>query len=258
MAVASRREDLVYLHGHDRSSGGPAGFETVLRARSEVCKETEIEAWRRRPGKLNGRVRRRRRSLNLPNRWEPQTAVRSARGGRPSTGWCASEPDGANGWINAMNESPDPAAQKWVNTDAGRTIIGASIVGVFMIITAAAVLIGGQANQSQSGPSTGSQTATPTNPTPAPATPPVPPSAPAPSGTTAAPAPPAPPPDAPSAPTHTYQPTYAPTTAPSSAAPSSAAPTTASSSAAPTTSTTSGPSQNITRGPVVMSPPRGE
>src|ERR1700730_16627989 len=175
MAVASRREDLVYLHGHDRSSGGPAGFETVLRARSEVCKETEIEAWRRRAGELNGRIRRRRRSLNLPNRWDPQTAVRSARGGRPSTGWCASEPDGANGWINAMNESPE----KWVNTDAGRTIIGASIVGVFMIITAAAVLIGGQANQSQSGPSTGSQTALPTNPTPAPAPPPVPPARPA-------------------------------------------------------------------------------
>jgi hypothetical protein len=28
-----------------------------------------------------------------------------------------------------MNESPDPADQKWFNTDAGRTIIGASIVG---------------------------------------------------------------------------------------------------------------------------------
>src|ERR1700730_3451272 len=254
MAVASRREDLVYLHGHDRSSGGPAGFETVLRARSEVCKETEIEAWRRRAGELNGRIRRRRRSLNLPNRWDPQTAVRSARGGRPSTGWCASEPDGANGWINAMNESPE----KWVNTDAGRTIIGASIVGVFMIITAAAVLIGGHANQSQSGPSTGSQTAPPTHPTPAPATPPVPPSAPAPSGTTAAPAPPAPPPVPPSAPTHTYHPTSAATTAPSSAAPSSAPSTAASSSAAPTSTSSTGPSQNITRGPVVMSPPRGE
>jgi hypothetical protein len=28
-----------------------------------------------------------------------------------------------------MNESRDPGAQKWFNTDAGRTIIGASIVG---------------------------------------------------------------------------------------------------------------------------------
>ena len=104
-----------------------------------------------------------------------------------------------------MNESPDPVAQKWFNTDAGRTIIAAAIVGAFMIITAAAVLIGGANQTQQSGQTTGSQTATPTNPPPAPPTPP--PSAPTPGPTTLAP----PPPVSPSAPTHTYAPTYTPT-----------------------------------------------
>jgi len=56
---------------------------------------------------------------------------------------------------------------KWFNADGGRAIIGATLVSLFMIITAAVVLIGGQANQSQqSGPSTDSQTATPTKPPP--------------------------------------------------------------------------------------------
>ena len=71
-----------------------------------------------------------------------------------------------------MNESPDPVAQKWFNTDAGRTIIAAAIVGAFMIVTAAAVLIGGANQTQQSGQTAGSQTATPTNPPPAPPTPP--------------------------------------------------------------------------------------
>ena len=38
---------------------------------------------------FNGRRCRRRREPNLPNRWEPQTAVLSARGGTPSTESCA-------------------------------------------------------------------------------------------------------------------------------------------------------------------------
>src|ERR1700738_4421736 len=110
-----------------------------------------------------------------------------------------------------MNESPDPADQKWFNTDAGRTIIGASIVGAFMIIVAAVVLIGGQANQTQQrGEAPGSRAAPPTNPTPAPATPPVSPSAPTASAPPSAPAPPSPviPPATSSAPT--YTPTYSP------------------------------------------------
>src|ERR1700730_12061204 len=100
-----------------------------------------------------------------------------------------------------MNESPDPGAQKWFNTDAGRTIIGAAVVGALMIITAAAVLSSGANQSHQSGQPIGSQTATPTNPTPAPPTPPVSPSAPTASRTPPAPPPPVTPPATARAPT---------------------------------------------------------
>ena len=67
-----------------------------------------------------------------------------------------------------MDESPDPAAKKWFNTDAGRTIVGAALVGAFMIVTAVAVLVGGANQPQQSGQPTSSATATPSAPAPPP------------------------------------------------------------------------------------------